>query len=212
MDDPFPASIFDEWAESYDRSVTDQQNFPFAGYEEVLATVVRLAQARPGDSVLDLGAGTGNLALRFAALGCEIWGTDFSAAMLAKARPRLPGARLIQLDLRGPWPAELQRRFECIVSAYVFHHFDLAEKVRLITKLAREHLEPGGRLVIADIAFPDQKSLEAVQRAVADEWEDEFYWLADEVIPALEAAGLKATFYPVSAYAGVFAIEKTDPL
>jgi len=33
-----------------------------------------------------LGISTSNLARRFLALGCELWGVDFSLAMLAKAR------------------------------------------------------------------------------------------------------------------------------
>jgi len=47
----------------------------------------------------------------------------------------------------------LNRRFNRIVSAYVFHHFELGEKVRIIELLVREHLKAGGNWIIADIAF-----------------------------------------------------------
>lgn len=207
MTDPFPVEEFDGWAENYDQSVSSTQDFPFTGYEAVLDKVVGLGNPESGMSVLDLGTGTGNLALRFQALGCEIWGTDFSAAMLEKARPKLPGAHLLQADLRGDWPPALNRRFDRIVSAYVFHHFELGEKVQIIEPLIHQHLEPNGRLIIADIAFQNQRALETVKYAVGDEWEDEFYWLADESVATLTQIGLRVEYIQVSSCAGIFTIQ-----
>jgi len=97
MADPFPAEDFDEWAEHYDQSVSNTQSFPFTGYEDVLDKVVEIAASHPGMKILDLGIGTGNLALRFDALGCEIWRTNFSPVMLEKARHILPTAHLFTL-------------------------------------------------------------------------------------------------------------------
>jgi ubiquinone/menaquinone biosynthesis C-methylase UbiE len=127
--DPFPASEFDQWAESYDADVVTYGTFPFAGYERVLDAAVGMASVEAGMSVLDLGVGTGNLALRFSALGCRLWCTDYSPSMLAKARPKLPEARFVLHDLRDPFPPELNRRFDRVVSAYTFHHFELDQKV-----------------------------------------------------------------------------------
>ena len=205
--DPFPASDFDGWASTYDQNVLDEGHFPFFGYQRALEMVVQQAAAQPEMRVLDVGTGTANLAARFAALGCRLWGTDFSPAMLVEARRKLPQAEYILADLRQGWPAGLPPVFERIVSAYVFHHFDLAEKVRLSVDLAA-HLAPQGKLVIADIAFLDRAALEEVRRRVGDEWEEEFYWLADETILAMRQAGLNAAFTPVSACAGVFVVER----
>jgi cyclopropane fatty-acyl-phospholipid synthase-like methyltransferase len=206
MNDPFPPSDFDDWAETYDQSIASD-HFPFEGYARVLEIVVTLADAQPGLSVLDLGTGTGNLAARFAALGCKLWCTDFSAAMLEKARAKLPAAHLVRHDLRADWPTALDRRFDRIVSAYVFHHFELDEKVRLVKTLLDGNLLPGGRLVIADIAFPDPAALQAVRLAAGAEWEDEFYWVASEALPALEQVGLRPAYRQVSSCAGVFIFE-----
>jgi hypothetical protein len=128
--------------------------------------------------------------------------------MLAKARLKLPKAALFQADLRGDWPPALNRRFDRIVSAYVFHHFELGEKIQIIEPLIHQHLALHGRLVIADIAFPNRAALENIKRAAGEEWEDEFYWLADEIIPALQNAGLKPRFQQVSSCAGVFEITR----
>jgi len=203
MTELFPSSDFDTWAGTYDNDVVSAR-FPFDGYARVLDTVVALADARPGLSVLDLGTGTGNLAARFATLGCKLWCTDFSAAMLEKARSKLPAAHFIRHDLRVPWPPELDRRFDRVVSAYVFHHFGLDEKIRLVKSLLDEHLLPGGRLVIADIAFPDEAALDGVRRAAGEAWEEEPYWIASQALPALEQAGLRLAYRQVSSCAGVF--------
>lgn len=204
--DPFPSSEFDPWAETYDRDVAGQAVFPFAGYNEVLETVIKLASPLPGMSVLDIGTGTGNLARRFAVLGCELWCTDFSAAMLAKAGEKLPAAHLVLHDLRRAWPAELDRQFDRIVSAYVFHHFELGGKVELCRDLTARRLSNAGKLIIADISFPNKVAMETFAISIGNLWEQEPYWLADESLKALSAAGLRAEYRQVSACAGVYSI------
>jgi cyclopropane fatty-acyl-phospholipid synthase-like methyltransferase len=206
MTDLFPASEFDDWAETYDASVAIDQ-FPFYGYREVLEKAVTLTGARPGLRVLDLGTGTGNLAVRFARLGCELWCTDFSAPMLDQACQKLPTAHFCLHDLRSEWPAELPGRFDRIVSAYVFHHFEFEENVRIVRGLVSEHLAPGGRLVIADIAFPDSSAQEVLKKQFGDEWEEEYYWIADEALPAFEQVELKVKYVQVSLCAGIFTFQ-----
>ena len=202
--DLFSPGEFDPWADTYDQDVVTQNKFPFDGYEKALESVVKLAAPERGMSVLDLGTGTGNLALRFARLGCELWCTDFSEAMLVKAREKLQKAHFMLHDLRAEWPAELERRFDRIVSAYVFHHFDLQEKVKLCKNLVTQHLNLGGRLVIADLSFKNQKEMEVFAQSVGDLWEAEPYWLAEESVPALENAGLKVKYLQISTSVGVY--------
>jgi putative AdoMet-dependent methyltransferase len=204
--DPFPPEDFDDWAQTYDQDVLGAE-FPFDGYLQVLETTLRLAEVTPGQSVLDLGVGTGNLSLLFARIGCQIFGIDFSYRMLEYARHKLPQAGLFQADLRQTWPVELDQQFDRIVSSYVFHHFELALKVSLIVKFAKL-LKPDGRILIADLAFTDQDAMRAVRQAVGTTWEEEYYWIADETLPELSQAGLPASFLSVSACAGIFVIPK----
>jgi len=205
MTDIVPRQEFDDWAETYDQSVQNCLAFPFTGYTDLMKTLVTLAQVHPGMSVLDLGTGTGNLAVRFAGLGCELWCTDFSTPMLAQAHQKLPNAHFFLHDLCTDLPAELKRPFDRIVSTYVFHHFELDEKVRILRALLA-CLAPGGRMVIGDIAFQDQPALEKLKLEVGDEWEDEFYWLATDAVALLRKAGMKTSYRQVSPCAGVFVI------
>lgn len=207
MSDRFPAGDFDAWAETYDQSVLNTAQFPFVGYPRLLETIVDSAAARAGMRVLDLGTGTGLLAAPFAELGCELWATDYSPKMLEKARLRLNRAQLVQADLREGWPEEIFGRFDCIVSGYVFHHFETPQKIAIILDLVHERLLPGGKLIIGDIAFANAATLAQTRQDLGDDWEDEEYWIVDQELPALRKAGLCADFIPISYCAGVFVIQ-----
>jgi putative AdoMet-dependent methyltransferase len=207
LNDPFPPADFDAWAGNYDQSTAESTIFPFAGYEKVLETVVARAAARPGMSVLDLGTGTANLALLFEKLGCELWCSDFSPLMLEKARAKLPRARFALHDLRQEWPPEFDRRFDVIVSAYVFHHFELEKKVNICRDLLENRLAPGGKLIIADLSFANRAAMDAFAASIGELWEDEFYWLADETLAAFEKAGVRTMYEQVSTCAGVYTIQ-----
>ncbi len=201
--DPFPSQEFDSWAPTYDASVEVDQ-FPFSGYETVLEKTVAWVKPRSGLRVLDLGCGTGNLAVRLAAQGCELWCVDFSAAMLEQARQKLPEAHCLLHDIREGWPAALPNRFDRIVSAYVFHHFDPRLKIKLIRHLTRGCLVPRGALVLADISFPDAASRETVKKMLGGEWEEEYYWIAQEAIPALKRISLRVKYSQLSPYMGIY--------
>jgi len=202
--------VFDNWAKTYDPAANSSENdFPFAGYDRVLAEVVRLSQVKPGMRVLDLGIGTGNLAARFLAGGCEVWGCDFSAEMLAKARAQWPQLHLLQADLLGKWPVELRQPFDCVVAAYVLHHFDLPAKINLLQRIADQSLLRGGHIFVADVAFPTEAIRAAASKRWSESWDsDEYYMAADEIIRACEQVGLKTRYRQVSSCAGIFIITR----
>ncbi|MCU0485886.1 MAG: class I SAM-dependent methyltransferase [Anaerolineales bacterium] len=203
--DPYPPGDFDAWASRYDQDVLDESCFPFIGYQQVLQMVVRLSAPQAGMRVLDLGTGTGNLAGAFASLGCEVWATDFAPKMLALAKVKHPEAHFVESDFRQGWPADVEGVFDRIVSAYVFHHVPLADKVRLSAVFAAR-LAPQGKLVLADLAFPNAAGLEAMRRLAGAAWDEEYYWLADETLAAYQQAGMVARYTPVSICAGVFEV------
>jgi len=93
------------------------------------------------------------------------------------------------------------------VSAYVFHHFEFEEKVAIAARLAREHLAPGGSLIIGDISFPTRQALDEVCQSAGEQWDDEPYWISPEALPALEAVGMRVKYQQVSNCAGIYYIE-----
>ncbi|MBV9791395.1 MAG: class I SAM-dependent methyltransferase [Chloroflexi bacterium] len=201
--------LFDDWAATYDRAVFTPSDFPFAGYEQVLADIVRRADAGVDSLVLDLGTGTGNLAACFAARGCTVWGVDFSVEMLSQARIKLPQVQFVQSDLVDVWPNELNHQFDAVVSAYVLHEFDDATKVDLIQRIVRQYLKPDGRVLIGDIAFATAGAREQARQQLGDRWdEDEYYWAADEALDRLRQAGLAAEYTQISACGGVFVVQR----
>lgn len=104
-----------------------------------------LAHVPPGSDVLDLGCGAGEPIARYLAeQGCRVTGVDFSGAMLAIARRRLPAACWLEADMRG---LDLGRRFAAIVAWDSFFHLTRDEQRDLIPRLA-DHLAPRGALLL----------------------------------------------------------------
>lgn len=112
---------------------------------------VQAGQPR-GAAVLDLGAGTGDLAREFRRAGAaQIVGADFSAQMLRRAHDKF-GPRTadwLQADaLRLPFP---DAAFDIAASAFVLRN--LVDLPRAFEEMLRV-LRPGGRLVALDITHP----------------------------------------------------------
>ena len=205
--------LFNAWAANYDQLLdSGNASISFERYEEVLAEATVLAQTVPGMCVLDLGSGTGNLAAHFVSAGCEGWGMDFSEGMQVKALEKLPSLHPILADMRDEaWPDSLTRRYDRIVSAYAWHDFDLVTKLGLLVRLCRDYLAVQGRMVIADIAYPDQAARAEAQAHWGSLWSKaEHYWAGDETIAACKAIGLACSYEQVSSCAGIFVIEKED--
>lgn len=128
--------------------------------------VVELAAPRPDDVVVDLGAGTGLLALALAPRVENVVAVDLSEPMLERldARAAADGVRnlhTLAADLRRLPLADESATL--VVSNYAFHHLDDAGKELALSE-ARRILRPGGRLVVCDMMF--SLSLEARDRRV----------------------------------------------
>lgn len=129
----------------------DQHASPALG--SVTSAVLAAANVRPGDTVLDLGCGTGQISLPLAAEGAEVLGIDVSPAMADRLRAEA-GRRDLRSVTAEAMPIEklaLQpETFDLIVSSYALHHLRDPDKARLI-QACYDWLRPGGRLVIADM-------------------------------------------------------------
>ncbi len=100
--------------------------------------------------ILELGVGTGRVAIPLARADFEVWGIDDSQAMLAraggKAGPELEGRlRLLPGDMRD---FNLKRRFDLIFAGLgAFHHLLTPGDQAACLRCIQRHLAPGGLFV-----------------------------------------------------------------
>ena len=199
---------FDLWAEGYDKSVglsDAEKTYPFAGYRAVLGTIFQTIMKKPKAVVLDVGFGTGTLTAKLYENGCTIYGQDFSARMIELASEKMPNAHLYQGDFtQGLVEPLLEQRYDFIVATYSLHHLTDEQKVSFL-RMLRDHLNPGGQLLIGDVAFENRSQLEQCRKDVGDEWDDdEIYFVVDELKKYLPTLG----FTRISYCAGVLSLNK----
>lgn len=186
---------FDLWADGYDKTVgvSDEGNtYPFAGYKDVLGTIYKTIMEKPNAVVLDIGFGTGTLTTKLYENGCAIYGQDFSARMIELASEKMPNAHLYQGDFtQGLVEPLLARRYDFIVATYSLHHLTDEQKVSFLCML-RDHLNPGGQVLIGDVAFENRNQLEQCRKDAGDEWDDdEIYFVVDELTREFPELGFK---------------------
>jgi demethylmenaquinone methyltransferase / 2-methoxy-6-polyprenyl-1,4-benzoquinol methylase len=122
---------------------------------------MKLCALRPGERVLDVATGTGDLAfLEEAAVGPEghVVGVDSCAPMLQVARQRQRGAVDFQegdaMDLRFP-----DASFDVVTIGFGLRN--VADRGQALREFRRV-LRPGGRLMVLDFSTPTSKVLKGV--------------------------------------------------
>lgn len=116
-----------------------------------------------GGQIVELGVGTGRIAIPTAMAGVHVIGVDSSAGMLAVCAQRGRGAGVSELldlrqgDLRAPPVTERVRLVTCPFRAFL--HLASDEERLEALAAARELLEPGGRLVF-DVFAPSPEDIE----------------------------------------------------
>ena len=110
----------------------------------------------PGDRLIDLACGTGDLAERAAARGAQVIGADFSGEMLRTAQRRGVDAHLVQADAAAlPFPSAWATALVC---GFALRNF--ASLPDVLGEMARV-LEPGGRLALLEVDRPSSAWIRA---------------------------------------------------
>jgi ubiquinone/menaquinone biosynthesis C-methylase UbiE len=123
------------------------------GVTKIHTMLLAQADLGDGDRVLEIGSGTGNLALRAKCLcsGANVIGVDPDPLALARAQRKLRGRAGIRFD-RGyaqklPYP---DGEFDRVLSSLMLHHLDSDAKAAAAAEVFRV-LRPGGRLHLVDV-------------------------------------------------------------
>lgn len=150
---------------------------------------VDLAGLEPGGSVLDVGCGTGSLAIlakqRVGPTG-TVSGIDASPEMIARARKK---ARKARAEVRFeaavveamPFP---DATFDFVLSTMMLHHLPDDARHQCLREI-RRILKPGGRLLVVDFAGPAKEKRSLIPRDHGHAHFD-----LRQVIPELREAGL----------------------
>jgi demethylmenaquinone methyltransferase/2-methoxy-6-polyprenyl-1,4-benzoquinol methylase len=111
--------------------------------------VARAVDARPGERVLDLAAGTGSSSVPFAAAGAQVVAADFSLGMLRVGKQAHPELDLLAGDaLRLPFADGV---FDAVTISFGLRNVnDVDAALHEMSRVTR----PGGRLVVCEFSHP----------------------------------------------------------
>jgi ubiquinone/menaquinone biosynthesis C-methylase UbiE len=143
--------------------------------------LIEQAQIAAGQDVLDVGCGTGTLALLTKQLvpGARVTGLDGDPAVLAIARRKLAraGADVTLVEgLANDSPVFAPASFDRVLTSLVLHHLT-HEQRRSALAAMRRWLRPGGELHVLDFGPQQQLAMKAISRVVG--WFDGAERLAD---------------------------------
>lgn len=131
------------------------------GREHLLReTTVNLAQVKPGESILEIGCGTGTLTLaakRKAGASGKAFGIDIIPGMIKISQEKAAQANEnIQFQIGSidniPFP---ENQFDVVMCSFMIFHMSENTRRKGIAEIYRV-LKPGGRLLVLDLAMPTQ--------------------------------------------------------
>lgn len=125
--------------------------------------VVAFARMKKGESVLEVGAGTGNFLALFSNVAGESFAIDLSPAMLTEARRQGLELHLVLAD--GAHLPLASRSIDLVTSAQTLHH--IWEPVPVLREMRRVMVDNGRMLLVDQVAterFEEVQAMNALDR------------------------------------------------
>ena len=151
--------------------------------------LLSLLNAQPGEYIVDLGCGTGQLTEEIAATGATAIGLDSDRAMIAKAQSNYPN---IPFQVADATSFEIETPADAIFSNAVLHWVTDAEAAA--EKITKE-LKPGGRFVAEFGGHGNVKTIiDALSEVTGDVLQPWYFPTIAEYASLLEKAGLEVVY------------------
>jgi SAM-dependent methyltransferase len=137
-----------EHPSAYGDRVADVYDDWYADVGDPMPAVLMLAGLANGGPALELGIGTGRIALPLMAFGVEVVGIEASQAMVDKLRAK-PGGELVDVVVGDFADVGVEGRFPLIYLPFntFFYLMTQSEQIRCLRNVA-ERLDDGGRFVM----------------------------------------------------------------
>lgn len=150
--------------------------------------LISLAGIQPGEAVLDIGCGTGTLAIaatKHVGPTGTVYGIDASPEMIARAsrkaaRARAPVVFQLAAAEQLPFP---DGRFDVVLSTLMLHHLPRDTRQQCATEIRRV-LKPGGRVLAVDFGHAQAK------RGVFAHFHRHGHVAVEDIVAVLSNAGL----------------------
>lgn len=124
-----------------------------------------LADLAAGGSVLELGIGTGRIALPLAQRGVKVRGIDLSRAMVARLHAK-PGGQAIDVTIGDFATTRIPDTFSLVYSVFnTITNLTSQEAQVACFRNVADHLAPGGRFVV-EVEIPEVRKLPAGHKIV----------------------------------------------
>lgn len=158
--------LTDFTAKNYDKIMNIMS---FGLYHSFINKAIAAMEIKPGNSILDLGCGTGrNASLMAKNIGesGQITGLDISEDMEKQFLQKFQNKPNVSfVNKRIDQPFDLGKRFDIVFISFVIHGFP-HEIRNTVIQNARTHLKPGGLFYILDFAEFNMEKMPAHHRFV----------------------------------------------
>jgi len=199
--------MFDGVAKNYD---TANDLLSFGSARIWRKKVAKLVNSQPGQTILDLAAGTGSSSIVFLREGVKVVAADFSNGMLEEGRKRHPELEFVFADAAALPFADAE--FDTVTISFGIRNVEktevaLAEMLRV--------LKPGGKLVVCEFSRIPNNLLHSLYRfylrnilptlsALVSKTPEAYGYLAEsidawpsqqELVKIIESAGFESVSY-----------------